>query len=657
MGTFVDLVQIPEPDTLQWDQGEGLAYSHFYRLSLGQSQVWATGWQWSAARFSLHSKTMQPLAGPNGHYCVSAEDRLWSGPVPEEGRFKKDTQARTLDPVGALEDCHQLGDGRTLLAGEGGIFEVARSGQRARWRGDLDGEGVDRLATTSSGFIWAMNGAKLCRFSPEFKDRDCVKVPPGLRLKDIAILPDRRVWILAISLSQAMTSGVYEVAGDALKPLPGNQLLGMQDPDHIRASPSGGFWVSGSGVAKRIEPCTRCREGWTVRETLGVRHGLAPGSAEDVVETPAGDLWVAGNNGIFFIPLSARRKELRPAPPLFTEVGVDGMPVNLEAPVRMRADERLMTVTFSAMSFLDAQDVLYRYRLSARDPWVYGGSENRIQLLRPPAGDHALEIQASADQKNWTASTTLPFTVAAPLWRSPLALAFYFILLLGLLFGAHVLRTRHLLILERQRLSIAMDLHDELGSNLNSISLLGTVAEREASAELRRAHLHEMIALAQKTGAAVRLLGQTLLRPGSDGAAFCFQLREQARRMFPDAPPEVFFELKGLEAAPQVEASIERQVSLIYLEALHNAQRHAKAKTLRVRADYVVTEKHWLLEIADDGCGFDPLTQSGGSGLSNMKLRAERIGAALTVVSSPHNGTILTLRFPCSTKGSSWLSA
>jgi len=48
-----------------------------------------------------------------------------------------------------------------------------------------------------------------------------------------------------------------------------------------------------------------------------------------------------------------------------------------------------------------------------------------------------------------------------------------------------------------------------------------------------------------------------------------------------------------------------------------------------------------ILEVADDGIGFDPITarEQGGLGLPGMEERATRLGGRLTVKSKPGEGT------------------
>ena len=79
-------------------------------------------------------------------------------------------------------------------------------------------------------------------------------------------------------------------------------------------------------------------------------------------------------------------------------------------------------------------------------------------------------------------------------------------------------------------------------------------------------------------------------------------------------------------------------------DALGKVARHARARhvglSLRRDGDAVV------LEIVDDGVGYDTATSVAGLGLRNMRERAFNAGGRLDVTSTPGAGTRLQLRIP-----------
>jgi signal transduction histidine kinase len=76
----------------------------------------------------------------------------------------------------------------------------------------------------------------------------------------------------------------------------------------------------------------------------------------------------------------------------------------------------------------------------------------------------------------------------------------------------------------------------------------------------------------------------------------------------------------------------------ILQEAFSNIVKHARAKTITVQTGF--TEEYVFIKIADDGCGFTRDRE--GRGLTNMRKRAQALGAKLDLMPSPA-GTTLSL--------------
>ncbi|MCA9678972.1 MAG: sensor histidine kinase, partial [Myxococcales bacterium] len=80
-------------------------------------------------------------------------------------------------------------------------------------------------------------------------------------------------------------------------------------------------------------------------------------------------------------------------------------------------------------------------------------------------------------------------------------------------------------------------------------------------------------------------------------------------------------------------------------EALTNTIRHACATTARIRI--AVDDGAYLLEVRDDGIGFDPdAVGAGHFGLLGLRERAAILGGTVAVVSAPGRGTQVTVRLP-----------
>jgi signal transduction histidine kinase len=103
-----------------------------------------------------------------------------------------------------------------------------------------------------------------------------------------------------------------------------------------------------------------------------------------------------------------------------------------------------------------------------------------------------------------------------------------------------------------------------------------------------------------------------------------------------------------VEVDPEVAATLAEvaaEVIQLAREALSNVSRHAQATTCRVSlyrdAGTVV------LEVDDDGQGFDPATaRPGGQGLGNLRARAEALGGRVEIDSQPDEGTRVRVQLP-----------
>ena len=95
-----------------------------------------------------------------------------------------------------------------------------------------------------------------------------------------------------------------------------------------------------------------------------------------------------------------------------------------------------------------------------------------------------------------------------------------------------------------------------------------------------------------------------------------------------------------VEGTIDLPAAIEAALYGIAQEALNNTLKHASATAVTVRLR-PGDGGQVALEIADDGCGFDPqaVGSQGGMGLASMRERADLVGARLEVISAPGQGT------------------
>lgn len=198
---------------------------------------------------------------------------------------------------------------------------------------------------------------------------------------------------------------------------------------------------------------------------------------------------------------------------------------------------------------------------------------------------------------------------------------------------------------ERRRL--AREVHDRTGSSLAAIGFeLDHLARRlrdgipvdDAHRTVRdtRARLDDVIADVRE------FLFDLRAEPGPESGIERFigdYVEHVGRRAGIDARSEI-------ADLPDLPAELTRQVWNIVREAILNAERHARARTLRVS---VAVENDALeVRVVDDGRGFEPDAERMGSfGIAGMRERAALLGAGLAIESSAKGTTVrLTVPWP-----------
>jgi nitrate/nitrite-specific signal transduction histidine kinase len=190
---------------------------------------------------------------------------------------------------------------------------------------------------------------------------------------------------------------------------------------------------------------------------------------------------------------------------------------------------------------------------------------------------------------------------------------------------------------ERNRL--ARDLHDSVMQALYGVTLYAEAATRQIEVgehRLASDHLHEIRDTTEDALREMRMLIFELHPPVLTRDGLVVALRSRLESVEERVGIQTQFQAGCPGRLP---AQVEEELYRVASEALNNALKHAAADSVDVRLfqnqDVVV------LEIRDDGVGFDPdlARGRGGFGLRNMEERVARLGGELVLDSRPGEGT------------------
>ena len=201
---------------------------------------------------------------------------------------------------------------------------------------------------------------------------------------------------------------------------------------------------------------------------------------------------------------------------------------------------------------------------------------------------------------------------------------------------------------EAERRNIARELHDEVGQALTAVKLKLHGLNRSATGDAARAQIASCLEIADAALQQVRNLSLDLRPPQLElmglEAALRWLLQTRVEAVGLNAQLNV--RLGAGARTPQVDITCFRIVQ----EALTNALRHAKAKTIQVD----IEQDDDLVEITvrDDGIGFDAeaakkKAAAGGSmGILSMEERLILLDGSFLITSAPGAGTRIRGRIP-----------
>ncbi|MGH7455814.1 MAG: sensor histidine kinase, partial [bacterium] len=107
---------------------------------------------------------------------------------------------------------------------------------------------------------------------------------------------------------------------------------------------------------------------------------------------------------------------------------------------------------------------------------------------------------------------------------------------------------------------------------------------------------------------------------------------------------EFTLEISEPMAGMKLHPEIRRNLLLIAKEALHNAVKYSGSPSVAVK--FETNGKHLVVEIVDQGKGFDVATARNGNGLANIRTRAEKLSGSCEIISAPGQGARVTAMVP-----------
>jgi ligand-binding sensor domain-containing protein len=339
-----------------------------------------------------------------------------------------------------------------------------------------------------------------------------------------------------------------------------------------------------------------------------------------------GRLWFGSVGGLtIFDP---RKETVNNAVPKvhIENVRVSGESISISSPPEIGSNNQNITFEYIGISFSAPEQVQYQYRLkNSGEDWQQT-SQRSVRYSALMAGDYTFEVKAQGNNGQWSSETArISFTVLAPFW-----LQWWFIGIVGLaiigavLFIYNYYRVKKMVEIERMRVRIASDLHDDVGSALTEIALQSDFLQTMDVSQKLEESLQQIGTQSRKIVSSLDDIVWSIDARNDTMGDLTDRMQDYVNNVLPDK--EIQYHFEG-DMQEKLKVSLKENLYLIFKESINNISKHSNAD--RVDITLSTNGNGFLMSIRDDGTTATNERKT-GQGLHNMKMRAKRVGASIT---------------------------
>ena len=397
------------------------------------------------------------------------------------------------------------------------------------------------------------------------------------------------------------------------------------------------LWISTENGLSRFDPATGTFKNFT--EADGLQSNFFwTGS---FFKGRNGWMYFGGTNGFnAFHPDSIKDNPNIP-PIVITRFTVLNEPTGFawSHDIHLRYDQDFFSFDFVALNYTAPEKNTYAYMMEGFDKeWVNAGTRRYAAYTHLDPGQYTFKVKAANNDGIWNEQgVSVSIVILPPYWRTWWFLLLVALTLAGGLTAAYLYRVRNLIAIERLRSRIAADLHDEVGSNLSSIAIASQLIGKKISLpDNERLQLAEIGTTALRTAEMMKEI-VWLLNPNNDLVDdLLLKMKAVAGGLLQNIP--YTFVGPQQRIMEKVNLETKRNLYMMYKEILNNVVLHASATGVSILVGW--EGRRFSLVVKDNGRGFNVDAPPQGNGLRNLRARSERIGGALSIVSTPSGTTV-----------------
>jgi signal transduction histidine kinase len=356
-------------------------------------------------------------------------------------------------------------------------------------------------------------------------------------------------------------------------------------------------------------------------------------------QNQSGEMFFGGVNGFtVFHPAQIQNNPYRP-PVVLTAFKKFDKAAELDSAIaaikclELSYKENFFAFEFAALDYTAPEKNRYAYRLEGFDRnWVEAGARRYASYTNLDPDAYVFRVKGSNNDGLWNETgAAVKIIITPPIWKTwwfRILAASSIIGLLGLIYRYRVNR---LLEMERLRVRIASDLHDDIGATLTKISLHSELIQESADPDEVRGSLRKIGAMSRELVTTMSDIVWSIDARNDTLGNLVDRMRDFATGVLSVQTTAIDFHCAGLDMQKKLPVNFRQNIYLIFKEAINNIAKHAEASHVDVEIKNI--NGHFNMAIRDDGKGWreNDYTKLSGHGLRNMKMRAARIGGDLNI--------------------------
>jgi signal transduction histidine kinase/ligand-binding sensor domain-containing protein len=412
----------------------------------------------------------------------------------------------------------------------------------------------------------------------------------------------------------------------------------------------GNFWISSNSGISKYNPRDGNIKNYSVEDGLqGKEFGLIE------FKSKTGELFFGGYFGLNTFYPDSIKDNLNIPPIVLTAFKLFEKNASLDTSITYKKeitlpyDSNFFSFEFAALDYTNPSKNLYAYKLEGVDKdWIHTNSSDRTANytdIKP--GEYIFRVKGSNNDGIWNEEgISIRILITPPWWKRLWFRIFSLSMLLAVFGGTirfvSVQRLRRKLALEKERLRISNDMHDEVGSSLTRITLLSELAKRKLG------DTEEIKRISDASRAVVNSMDEIVwaVNPKYDTldnlAAYILQF---AQEFFDASGISCRFEFPNDIPCRYLSSEIRHNVFLVVKEALNNIVKHSVAAEVNI--GLTINQDNFEFKISDDGKGFniDERDQF-SNGINNIQKRITEIKGTISVDSKSGKGTRIMINVP-----------